>query len=80
MEEKAGLGRFPLAEWMKWMKEKESMFLFSGYEVEVWDPASGQNHVLSAENQFFNLAHSQQEAHKPCLSCAIWQRDKRIVN
>ena len=38
--------------------------------VEVWDQASGQNHVLQVENQFFNLACSQQEAHPPCLSCA----------
>ena len=38
--------------------------------VEVWDQASGQNHVLQVENQFFNLACSQQEAHPPCPSCA----------
>ena len=29
--------------------------------VEVWDHASVQNHVLQVENQFFNLALSQQE-------------------
>ena len=34
--------------------------------VEVWDQASGQNHVLQVENQVFNLALSQQEAHPPC--------------
>ena len=28
---------------------------------EVWDQASGQNHVLQVENQFFNLPCSQQE-------------------
>ena len=29
--------------------------------VEVWNQASGQNHVLQVENQFFNLACLQQE-------------------
>ena len=29
--------------------------------VEVWDQASGQNHVLQVENHFLNLALSQQE-------------------
>ena len=31
--------------------------------VEVWDQASGQNNVLQVENQFFDLALSQQEKH-----------------
>ena len=34
--------------------------------IEVWDQASGQNHVLQVENQVFNLVLSQQEAHPPC--------------
>ena len=29
--------------------------------VEVWDLASAQNHVLQVENQFINLTLSQQE-------------------
>ena len=48
--------------------------------VEVWDQASGQKHVLQVENQLFNLALSQQGTHPPCLNCASWQMDNRIVN
>ena len=49
--------------------------------VKLWDQASGQNHVLQVENQVFNLALLQQEAHPPCpVSCASWQMDNRIVN
>ena len=48
--------------------------------AEVWDQASGQNHVPQVENQFFDLALSQQEAHPPCPSCASLPTDKKIVN
>ena len=49
--------------------------------VKLWDQASGQNHVLQVENQVFNLALLQQEAHPPCpVSCASWQMGNRIVN
>ena len=39
--------------------------------VEVWDQASGQNHVLQVENQVFSLAlsHSKRPTH-PALNCA----------
>ena len=35
--------------------------------VEFWDQASGQNHVLQVENQFFSLALSQQEPQYPAI-------------
>ena len=41
------------------MKEKEAFFSSADMSVGVWDHASGQNHVLQVENQFFNLACSQ---------------------
>ena len=46
---------------MKLMKEKEAFFSSADMSVEVWNQASGQNHVLQVENQFFNLARSQME-------------------
>ena len=40
---------------------KRKAFSSADIGVEVWDQASGQNLVLQVENQFFNLALSQQE-------------------
>ena len=47
---------------------KGKHFSLQQMSEEVWDQASGQNHVLQVENQFFNLALSQQEAHPPSLN------------
>ena len=33
------------------MKEKESIFLFSKVSAEIWDQASGQNHVLQVDRR-----------------------------
>ena len=42
-------------------KKRKAFFSSADMSVEVWDQASVQNHVLQVENQFFNLALSQQE-------------------
>ena len=43
-----------LNDWNEWKKRK-TFFSSADMSVEVWDQASGQNHVLQVENQFFNL-------------------------
>ena len=48
-------------------KIKESIFSLGDINVEVWDQASCQKHVLQVENQFINLALSQQEMLPPTL-------------
>ena len=42
---------------MNEMNERKGKCFFSSTDtsVEVWDQASGQNHVLQVENQFFTL-------------------------
>ena len=35
--------------------------------AEIWDQASGENYVLEVENQFINLALSQQKVLPPTL-------------
>ena len=49
-----------LNEWNEWKKRK-AFFSSADMSIAVWDQASGENHVLQVEDQFFNLACSQQE-------------------
>ena len=51
---------------MNEMNERKTFFSSADMSVEAWDQASGQNYVSSVENQFFNIALSQQGAHPPC--------------
>ena len=55
-----------LNEWNEWNKRK-AFFSLADMNAEAWDQASGETYVLEVENQFINLALSQQKVLPPTL-------------
>ena len=55
-------------------KKKKAFFSSADMSAEVWDQASGQNHELQVENELFDLALSQQEAHPPSKIHKNWPK------
>ena len=58
------------------MKEKESILSLADMSVEVWDQASGQNHVLQVGNQILH-SQSKRPAH-PAIVVLVDQQTREF--
>ena len=55
------------------MKERKVFFSSTDISVEIWDQASGQNHVLQVKNQFFYFLTKGYE------NCQLEQKRKPVT-